>query len=734
MKQYTPVIAIVGIILAVVLVGMFTASPLQSPEARLFKQIDAQVEIAKRMLWDYNPADIRLAAILGPSASQPADVPTEKWQQTLADLERNSFDQSLQQQKERKSELGNSYAQLAGVSPPDSAEPEGAQAYQTLQESLNRNATLLSEALKIVQEARGLSDGEASGENHPTATRLEAILCYQQADLNRRQAAVQIALADQAREQFDANVLAWNRLEVEVTSISRELGQEHVLIHLDDSGPPASQPVAAPAASADEPAKAVPGQPAAQPTTGAKKSGLGSLINKLLRRSKGDKEAPKTATVKAAAKASQAEVAEQSAENTQPLDAQIAKLTERKGQVQAAIAAAEKTVAKLTDQISNTQTRLAAAQAQASEAEQKMFKLEDAGVKSTDPAALNSFVKDYSAASAANRAAFRESTMLAQGAIKGAKTDAVHEDDILNAPLTGDQGAERGLVALQSDLKAEQGLIESNNLLLKEIQRQTAELNRRQDTLTRQLAQLKAEQATFAEKAGEAAKAAIAALLEAEKLAAKGIELAEGSGQQAARRAKAAAENRMQNAERLNQDNAPESRNPRLTLIAGNKFTAGHAIALEGDMAYVVAMTQAQREESLRRHARLLAVLETLGMKPEASLRPEGVNAADLPQAIVKSDAARTTADQAHAAAVKAARSALETYNQADDPLKQLWVLHANLGAINYLLANLSTGDEAQQYLAQARQQYQRALRGQEDRPEAQPYKEVLAGIAPPAK
>jgi predicted nucleic acid-binding Zn-ribbon protein len=738
-KQYTPVIAIVGVILVVVLVGMFTASPLQSPEARLFKQIDGQVEKAKRLLWDYNPADIRLAAIIGPPATQPADQPTEKWQQTLQDLERNSFDQSLQQEQQRKDALRDSYARLNG-------EPPKAPPSTDIREELNQNAKLLAEALKIVQEARAMSDGEVTGANHPTATRLEAILCYQQADLNRRQAAVQIALADQAREQFDESALAWNRLEVEVTSISRELGQEHALVNLDEAAPPASPSAAAPAVVGDKSANPVsqqPGAAKAEPGKGV----VGKLFNSVLGSLGKGKTQPKSTTVKAADKAPKAadkapepKVAdkapepEQPAVKTPPLGAQITQLTERKSQVQAAITAAEETVKKLTGQIEDTQKRLAAAQAQASEAEQKMFKLEDAGVKKTDPKVLDKFVKEYNAASAANRAAYRESAMLAEGALKGAKTGATNEDEMLTAPLTGDQGAERGLVALQSDLKAEQGLVESNTALLKEIERQITDLNRRQQTLAKQLTQLKGQQATCAEKAGQAAKAAIAAILEADQLATKGIGLAEGAGQQAARRAKDAAGKRMRDAEDANGANAPESRNQRLTLIAGNKFTTGHAIALEGDMAYAAAMIQAQREESLRRHARLLAVLETLGIKPEASLLPEGVNATEVPPAIVKSQAAGTAADEAHAAAIKAARLALETYNQADEPLKQLWVLHANLGAINYLLANLSTGEEAQQYLTQARLQYQRALKGQEDRPEAQPYKEVLAGIAPQAK
>lgn len=740
MKQYTPVIAIVGVILVVVLIGMFTAGPMESSQAKLYKQIDVQVEKAKRMLWEYNPADIRLTAVLGPSASQPADLPTEKWRQTLDDLERNSFDTAIQQQSQKLDTLKGSYAQLNGEPPPAVAVPEGQEAYQSLQTNLDQNAKLLAEALKIVQEARAMSDGDVSGANHPTATRLEAILCYQQADLNRRQAAVQIALADQAREQFGRSVEAWSQLEVAMTSISLELGQDHALVSLDDASPSAAPAPAAPADAAD--AKAAEKKPAAAPAQakGDKKSKLGSLFSNLL--SGKGKAKPKSDTAdagdksadKTPAKESPAKADEQPAEQTLPLGAQIAKLTERKGQVQAAIAAAEEAVKKLTGRIEDTQKRLAAAQAQASEAEQKMFQLEDAGVKKTDPKELEKFIKEYNAASAANRAAFRESTMLAEGSLKNAKTGGTNEDQILTAPLTGEQEPERGLLALESDLKAEQGLVESNNLLLKEIERQIADLNRRQGELDKRLRQLRDEQDGWAEKAGQTAKAAIAAMLEAERLASKGIELAQGVGEQAAKQAKAAADNRTREAEEANGQNAPESRNQRLTLIAGNKFTAGHAIALQGDMAYAVAMIQAQREDGLRRHAKLLAVLDTMRLKAEASLLPEGVNAADVPPAVIKAQAAGTAADEAHAAAIKAARSALETYNQADEPLGQLWVLHANIGAVNYLLANLSTGDEAQQYLAQARQQYQRALKGQEELPAAQPFKEVLAGMAPQAK
>lgn len=724
MKQYTPVIAIIGIVGVVVLASMFTASPLQSPEAKLFRQIDGQVEIAKRMLWDYNPADIRLAAVLGPSASQPADLPTEKWQQTLQDLERSSVDPALEQ---RKSALSDSYARLNGEPPEAVPSPDGARAYQTLQERLDRNAKLLSDALKIVQEARGLSDGEVSGADHPTATRLEAILCYQQADLNRRQAAVQMALADQAREQFDQSTQAWSRLEVEVTSISRELGQEHGLVTLDGGAPSASTPTRAPAAVGDKAAGTQKGRGV-----------VGRLINSVFGGLGKSRTPPKTATVEAADKAPQVPEktpqAEPPAVITPPLGARIAQLAERKSQVEAAIRAAEEAVQKVSGQIEDTKKRLDAARAQASETEQKMFKLEDEGVKTTDPGVLDQFIKAYNEASAVNRVKFRESAMLAEGALKDAKIEAANEDEMLTAPLTGAQGAERGLVALRSDLKAEEALVESNTALLKEIERQIADLHRRQGTLTKQLAQLKSEQATCAEQAGQAAKAAIAAMLEAEQLTTKGLELAEGAGQQAAQRAKEAAGKRMREAEEANATNAPESRNPRLTLIASNRFTTGHAIALEGDMAYVAAMILAQREEGLRRHAGLLAALETLGIQPDAALLPEGVNAAEVPPAIVKSLAAETSAEEAHAAAIKAARLALEKYNQADEPLKQLWVLHAHLGAINYLLANLSTGEEAQQYLAQARQQYQRALKGQEEQPAAQAFKEVLAGMTSAAR
>ncbi|HSW44997.1 MAG TPA: hypothetical protein VLM89_05455 [Phycisphaerae bacterium] len=671
MKTHITVIVVACAAALALAVSAFTAYPLESAETRLNRQIDKKVDTAQRMLLAYRPVATHLDHRLGAAATQPADIEPEVWQNSIGNIDQGPAGSQLRELGGQVRAMNERAGRLDGETlQPVPQVPGSTQAYQQLQDDLKLNEQLLSDALRITQEAIGLSEGEYSGSEHPGATRLEAVLCYHQADQLRRKAALYNSDADDAQVRFARDLTWWHRLTADITSTQRELG-----------------------------------------------------------------EAPAAASSPASTPASEPAVAETQAAALPAIDERIAALKQHRAGVAAEIEAAQAQAGQLTEAINKQKQRLVAASQQARDSQQQMLKLTQEGVDASDPQALQRFVEAYEKASAANRAAYREATTLEQGAVRNARVNTTDEDEVLIRPLApvdpaGQMTTERGLIALEGDLKAAEALILGQQAVVKEIDRQIAELATRKKEMTERVDTLRKVQAQTAEQVLTSAKAAFAARLEALRLEQQGLEVAQGRGRQAAQRVKRAIENRINDARSRNAENSPESPNPRLVLISKDTISPGHALAFGGDMELVAGQILAQQAGNLEHHARLLTELERIGKPVDQSMLPQGATLESAPPEAIKADAAQAAAEKARADAIEACKAALDLYTQADTPLQQLWVLHANMAGAHHLMANLTTGDESIQHADNARIEYLRAMKGREERPEIPALQRAMASLA----
>jgi len=653
-KSHTPIYVTVGAVVLGLLLSMVTASWLESPQDKNERLIDEQVDLAQRMLANYAPAGSRLSSVLGAAATQPAEAASEQWPTLVNNVKQDSaMTDTLQKQSNQINTLSNAFKQLDGKVPPRMRPPgSSSEAYRKLDDDLKRNETQIASALRIVQAA---IQQHPEGSSHTSATTLEAILCYHQADLLRRQAAVRQSLAEETHVMISDQLSQLRKLDTDLGSLASELNQS-----------PETQ------ADAD----------------------TGNLI------------APST------------------------LSARVAQLKKRQTEVADESQAAEQEVQRLTNAIAQIEQRITEAGNQARSAEQRMFELEKTGIDPTDPESLNQFIDAYNEASAVNRAAFRESTILQLGALRNAHVDTTNEDDILTQPLVSANAdrqitPERGLRALQSDLKAAQALVQTLKGVAREIDRQLESLAIREKDLIDRQKRLQDTRSLEVEQIARSVRVAIAALIEADTIENNAINLAQGQGARAAQRARTAAAKRISDARSSN----TQGTNPRLTLISQDGFITGHTYTVAGDLHQVIAQIYAQRAKCCDRHSQMLADLEKMGFEINASDLPEGMTLETAPASAIQSEAAQSAAQEARTAAIEAGKAALEQYDQADGPLKQLWVLHANMGAVHYLLANVTSDQEAAEHRENARIEYHRALLNREDRPEATVFKTVLEQV-----
>ena len=722
-KSHINLIVVAGVVVVGLAVFVFTAYPLESAQTRLDRHIDEQVDIAQRIMLAYRPVTTHLTRLMGPAATQPVELAPDQWQSTVNKARQEGPGSEQMRQLGSQIQAVNDRAgRLEGepVNPPQV--PPSAQAYRQLQNDLKSNDQMLDEALRIVQEAINLNEGEFTGSDHPAATRLEAVLCYHRADQFRREAALYHSDAEEAQARFVRDVTLWDRIAADIASTEREL-----------AGTPAAGATSAPAATTG-PAAAAKAAPASEPSVASASAPTAS--EPALAESK-------SAGTEAPSEQAAAEPATTTQSALPPIDERIARLEARKAEVTAAIEAAQAQARQLTEAIDKLEQRIAATSQQAADAEQQMLKLQQAGVDPADPQGLKKFTEAYEKASAANRAAYREMTILKQGAVRNARVDTSDEDEVLTKPLVasqpgGQMSTERGLVALRSDLKATEALIEGKldgqdeglKVLAKEIGRQIAELTTRKKELTDRVSALRTVHAEVAKQIARSARTAIAATIEALRLEKQGLDMAQTRGLQAAKRAKKAIEKRIEDARaRGTAENSPQA------MLAGDKIGPGHAIAMTGDLELVAAQILAQQTGALELHAQLLSELHKLGMTIDANLLPAGVTPESAPPAAVRPDAAQTAADKTRTAALEAGKGALEAYNQADAPLQQLWVLHANMATVHHLMANLSAGKEAIEHASAARIEYLRAIKGRDERPETPTLQQAIASLTTrPAK
>lgn len=677
-------------VLAALAVVIVITPTLESPRDRLDRQIDEKVALASRILASYEPVGEQLDFYVGAAATQPVDLPEDQWQTILNQVGQESIvSDMLDEQARRIRSLDADYRGSGGR--PDRVGGVGAstEAYNRLQQRLAVNAQKLADALRIVQEAVRMSEGEYRGADHPAATRLETILCYHQAEMLRNNAALEVSRAAQEAMLTNRHIARCNKLAVAIELLEQELkgsfvptSESEVALAEADTQPADTQTETAPAVVPD----------AVSPGPSDGQRALRSL------------------------------------------DESIALLEADKARKGETIAALHTRIEQLKAEISALEAGIADAQQRAGAAQRAMLELERAADPGRDPSEVERFVQAYEQASAAYRQASREEEILREGGLLNARADAPDFEQIDTAPLVPAVPDEpitpvRGLRALGNDLDAAEALLADHEGVLTAIEQQIAELTFQKEAVSQRLAASAERREEAIALAAQSAGKIIDALVASDRLLAEAMSVVEDQGRPAAARAQQAIRKRISEAVRLNRELSPDTANPRLAMMAADDALAGHTQALEGDLLFKEASIHAQRAEMLAWYAELLARLRVAGVTVGSELPGEDA-AEDVSSAWLTDPAeAQAAAAEGREAAIEAGQQALAAYEEADAPLNQLWILRANIGATHFLLANLTTGDEAREHLYQARVEYTRALRNREDRPEAPAYEAVIAQI-----
>jgi hypothetical protein len=362
-----------------------------------------------------------------------------------------------------------------------------------------------------------------------------------------------------------------------------------------------------------------------------------------------------------------------------------------------------------------------------------MLAMEQAGADLKRSGGVDQFISAYEALSITNRDASREASILEHGSIRNARPDAADEDEMLTAPLVPADPAEplmpvRGLTAVQADLATARGLVETRQAFLAQVEVQIAAAEAQLLEDEARLADLRTRRERLIGDINAAMTRAVADLSAANGLQKQAIDIATTRGKSAARAAEQAVNNIMNDARNAN---SAESPNPRLDLIANkSRFLAGHAKTLAADFDFLAARVHAQQADGFRRQGDLLTLLNDIGIDTGPALLPEGVEPGESSAGLYTAQAARAQSSEAQAAAVTAAEQAVLAYNEAATSLGELWVVHANAAAVEYLLGGLTTGDASQQHLAKARDLYERSIRNRTDAPQSTVYQDIVARLS----
>lgn len=411
------------------------------------------------------------------------------------------------------------------------------------------------------------------------------------------------------------------------------------------------------------------------------------------------------------------------------MDGRIEQLQAKARETDTQIAEARQEVDRLSAAVAEVKGKLDQARSRADAATRRMMELEDAGIDASDPDAIKRFTEAYNQAARTEREASREADALEYGILRNARPEAQEENEILTAPLVPAQAGQEitpqlGLVALEADLRAAKALLETRQALRKQIDAQIKVLETRRDQLKADLAKAESWRDSLVKEATGRAQAAIAEAIAAEKLENEAIAKVTEEGLPAAERAEGAANRR-----------GSEIQDFHRQQMAGSPatgFMTGYVQTVAGDLELERALLLAQQAQSLNRHEPLLAALVQMGIDPgklavvqagedssaEAAAMPAGTPTTQ-PQGIAEAaNAARTQA-------LEAAKAALKHYEDASGQLNRLWLVHTQMAAVHYLMASLTTGDEAQKHRANAAREYQLATRDRPDRPESKAYRFV---------
>ena len=423
----------------------------------------------------------------------------------------------------------------------------------------------------------------------------------------------------------------------------------------------------------------------------------------------------------------------ESSTDTQPADSKLDPIPERvkaletqAKQVAGDIKTTQQLVDELTAIVNDLQTKLDAASSQASRAHARMLELESKGVDTSDPSALPAFKDAYTAASEAYRAASREAQILEFGAIRNTKIDTEDENELITAPLAprgpGEMTPSVGLRARQAELAGAQTRLERQQALLAEINKQIADLNGRETRIRDRVAKLEQRKRDLASQATEAVTPAMKAAGDANAMQTEAIDLLSGQGVSAAAAAKRAAAQRKQ-AARNKQAESPESPDERLAMMAGDKFTEGHASALGGDIHYLQALIELQQADNLVDHADMLRGIERMSLDTQALSGGADVALTDM-------EAAETAAAEARQRAAQAVEEAIPAYEEAAGALGDLWNIHVSLGAAHHLRALAEPDPEAAQaHRDNAAKEFERSIRDRQDRPEAGSLRPIIDSL-----
>ena len=537
-----------------------------------------------------------------------------------------------------------------------------------LAEHVRRRSELIDEALKHAREAVQTSVDDASGSSHPAATHLEALLLYRKADLQRREGLAHRIRARRATQRVADLLIAWDEVDRQVRTLAaRVVGPQtpHARPTAEGTTEPASAPVAPPSQA----------------------------------------ECTIALDVEAIATRENQTVAQR-----------IADLQQCHAFVSEEITKAQEKARVLQPLVDQLTQRIQAAKARAEAAQKKMAELEHAGIDATDPTSLERFTQEYTQASDEYRRASLEVAILTTGSAPGQPQLSEAEREQLIDPLielpVDFESEDRGLIALESELRAANGLIETRQKQLELIDKHLARLNDEQKLLRERYERLVASRDQATQAVAAAARQVFVEALAADALEKAALDTLE-TGRGAARRAQSAA--------RSLGSTPREGYTP-------DRTTAGYARFLAADMEQLALEVQAQLYAGLNAHAQLLEDLQRTGIKPESLLPEEGDRPEDIAWAI-NLQGARAAAEDARKKAIEAGTAAIEGYTEAAGDLQNLWILQAQIGACEHLMATITTGPEADKHLAAARKAYDLAIRDRRDRPEAQPYVRILQGL-----
>ncbi len=740
-KSNLVIVAVAVLVLVALAALYFTAESLQSPEARLFSQIDLKVEEARRMLGEYNPLGQWVIDVIDTaraSSTQPMaeSVDQEQWPASLKTLR-----ERVEAISGGVEPLNAKFAAWSGA-PSAVSTPAG---YEELKQHFETDLKRVSDALNVLQTALNESvegpQGTITGRSHPVATQLEASLIYHKAELLRSQAAALRALRDRAVVQqapdqpvtelppFEDLRARWQRVQSQIAAMKAVASGQAVSM-------PAS--VDTPATAPAEPSVAAAEPPAPRPASGRRSSAVRGLIG-LFSGKKGGQASPEEppAAEPAPAEPTNAVVKEQPkappAEQPKPPAApvvikpptpeeRLSTLNAEKAKAVADIAAAETNVARLREHVSTLEKALASAEKIVSDSQLRMVQLEEKGVDPVEPGAMERFTAEYRKASEEYRAALREVAILDKGGIRNARPDTEDEQELLKAPLVPADPKQpmkpaEGLISVRAQLKAAEEQLEAHKGVLKSVEDQLAAVRRRQETDSARLALLQKDLDALTKTATEVVAKAAAATAEADKRAQDAIDLLTSQGKRAGQSVVKAAREQISDA---SNKRVPGVENARLELISKGTATVGHAQTLKADLALLTAYIEAERAGDLEQHARLLQQAEAMGITLAQPAEPAYAS---------KPAAALEEASKARTQAITEAKEAYEAYREAGTSLNNLWVVNANAAAVCHLLSILQTGEEARKSRDLAIQIYRQAIEDRRDRPDAERFRRAVDSL-----